>query len=48
MVGAEVGVRELHVGRPERAQAGFAQAGVEAKTEFPNEVIPAQYSITAI
>ena len=51
MVGAEVGIREggpeMHVGRPEPAQAGYTQAEVETKVSIPNEV-PAQFSITAI
>ena len=48
-VGTEVGVSErgseLHVDRPEPAQAGYTQAGVEAKGVVPNEVIPAQFSM---
>jgi len=51
MVGAEVGIREggpeMHVGRPEPAQAGYTQAEVETKVSIPGKV-PAQFSIMTI
>jgi len=49
--GAEVSVSEggpeMHVDRPEPAQAGYTQAGVEAKDPVPNE-IPTQFSMITI
>ena len=49
--GVEVGVSdhgsELHVDRPDAAQAGYTQAGVDKKGVVPN-VIPAHFSMIAI
>jgi hypothetical protein len=51
VVGVEVGAlergSELHVDRPDAAQAGYTQAGVKSNGVIPN-VIPAHFSTTAI
>jgi len=45
MEGSADGRPETHVDRPDAAQAGYTQAGVEAKGSLPKELIPAQFSM---